>query len=107
MDDTDELSEEQIREKMDSLAKEYFQKTLPDSTYMGFENLSVAFTYLHTIDLLKVTENLERGIEKLNTSTDKLNNMTGKLIWLTSLLGILAVFQIVLIAIQIAKTWSG
>lgn len=105
MYNTDELSEEQIREKMDSLAKEYFQTTLPDSTWRGFENLSVAFTYVHTVDLIKVTENLEKGIEKLNTSTDKLNNMTGKLILLTRFLGILAVFQIVLIAIQVAKIW--
>lgn len=100
MDNTDELSEEQIREKMDSLAKEYFQMTLPDSTYRGFENLSIAFTYIHTIDLIKVTKNLERGIEKLNTSTDKLNRLTKWLFGTTVLLFPAAIAQIVLLCIQ-------
>ena len=90
------LSEKEIKTKMDSLADEYMQKYLPEATVDQFENLSIGFTYKHTVNLIEVTENLRKDTENLVSSTNKLKCFTIALLIATILLLGTAITQIVL-----------
>jgi len=83
------LSEEQkeLEAKMDSIADEYMKINIPNATAYEFENLAIAFSYIQTAKLVKISENLVR-------STKKLNCLTITLIVITAILAILAGIQI-------------
>ena len=90
------LSKEEIETKMDSLANEYMQKHLPEATVDEFENLSIGFTYMHTVNLIEVTENLRKDTENLVSSSNKVKRFTIALLIATILLFGTAITQIVL-----------
>ena len=66
------LSEEQEKEinaKMDSLADEYMKREIPNATWDNVENLSFAFTYKKTANLVKLSENLVKQSSRLTKLT--------------------------------------
>lgn len=63
------LTEEEINTKMDCLANQYMQKYIPNATVDNFENLAIAFTYKHTVNLINATKNLVKETEKLKCLT--------------------------------------
>ena len=63
------LSEEEMKTKMDSLADGYMQKYLPEAKVDDFENLAIAFSYRHTVNLIKHSKTLSIWTIVIGAST--------------------------------------